>query len=50
LIAMTPPVSLQIMGFIYEHKKKPAVPGQIHDILDDEIVVFDEAGGKNKDE
>ena len=46
LIAMTPPVSIQIMGVVYNRRMKLAVLERHDDVLDDEIIVFDEDGGE----
>ncbi|MCL2015178.1 MAG: DUF1538 domain-containing protein [Defluviitaleaceae bacterium] len=39
LIAMTPPVTLQIMGLVYKNKMQAATSADISDI-DDEVIIF----------
>ena len=50
LIAMTPPVSLQLMGVLYARKEKLAVPARRSDTEDDEIIVFSEDEGEDEHE
>ena len=51
LIAMTPPVSLQIMGVVYKRKAQLVLPDKPDvDIDDDAIIVFDEKGGDAVDD
>ena len=46
LIAMTPPVSLQIMGVVYKRRAKLVLTAPPADVIDDDaIIVFDEEEG-----